>query len=613
MDAIKTARRAIRNSIGGAKLRIPIAFVFLLAACGSRGKAYGLGPEFTIEAGSMENAHMISRDVFIIADTQFHHGLGSAGWMRSGLVDKYVGSAIRPPLLDLFVGDLASWFLDLHGITPPIIHLGDVADLSCWSEVREFEAMMARYVARKRGTVPWFITPGNHDGYFFGNFWDDPKHPDNTWKRACAWAQDEAASKPFTHDQVVQWVVDTAKNQPDVGAREMRGDIDNRTTHDVVHRVETDIDRQAKPPLFRLLTGIAWKVDTKAPWRSFVTQRLDLSGPNAPAGSRRITAILIDTASYQYQPVLVPKLGYPNAGTEGDIHSEQRRVVLHWAEIAHKRGDVLVVMGHHPYKELSKQGRQLFDKLHEDLELSIYVSAHTHAGRWFAHESRVGQWAELNVGSMISSPIEFRSFQVFVTEPQTPKEVPRIAIHTPLHRVDETVDRLSWTKLPACRDHLGQGKQVPKAVWECGATTDEVPWEALHGAPDEYVRYNYFTHRSKDTERELLDMLLASYQRLIAALPEPNPWGPRQWTDQQACEKIRDARANPSVDAKRRLLGDLAKVEPLRSSTDAAREQRRDYRVCQAMWASTADDLGGRIPKVDDSSLYLPPRKERSK
>ena len=104
------------------------------------------------------------------------------------------------------------------------------------------------------------------------------------------------------------------------------------------------------------------------------------------------------------------------------------------------------------------------------------------------------------------------------------------------------------------------------------------------------------------TERQLFDILLASYQRLLAAVPASAPWG--GWpSDIEACSAIRDARASSNVATKRAVLVRLSKDE---SSRAVDLDLRRDYRVCQAVWATNTDYMGGRRPKVDDASLILP-------
>jgi hypothetical protein len=146
-----------------------------------------------------------------------------------------------------------------------------------------------------------------------------------------------------------------------------------------------------------------------------------------------------------------------------------------------------------------------------------------------------------------------------------------------------------------------------------------VAWEAVPGKrtnshelddPDYYVAYNEVTHGKDATRADLLNLLLASYQRGLSAVPSIGPWGGGQLTDQQICERIRDARAGIDVEIKRALLSRLMQEEPGRA-TDPAVDQndltlRDRYRVCQAIWATNANDLEGRRPRVEDSTIVIP-------
>jgi hypothetical protein len=55
------------------------------------------------------------------------------------------------------------------------------------------------------------------------------------------------------------------------------------------------------------------------------------------------------------------------------------------------------------------------------------------------------------------------------------------------------------------------------------------------------------------------------------------------------------------------LLLEILAAEPVRP-TDT--RLRNDYRVCQAVWATTADYMSGRRPKVEDSTIVLPVHKD---
>jgi hypothetical protein len=399
---------------------------------------------------------------------------------------------------------------------------------------------------------------------------------------------------------VVRWVLEMLKIQPDRGAKEVAPELTGAEGHGSATVAE--LDAIAQPASVRMLTGVAWNIDSKRPWRSFVVQRLDLSGARAPAGSRRVTAILIDTAAYTKQPQLVP-VDAPNAGLTGDLPSDERDVIEEWARLAHARNDVLVVMGHHHYDALTRDAQSLVEKLHDSYGLTTYISAHTHAGRWYVHGSKTGTWAELNVGSMITTPVEFRTLQVMTTDAYTSPG--QVAIHSELRRVDTLFSSLSSKELPECKQHLAQGANAPAAVWSCDPLTGPVAWEAMNHDPDNYVAYNEVTHGHDATQFDLLNLLLAAQQRLLAAVPSSGAWG--RFTDQTACEAIRDARADPDIARKQKLLLELAEVEP-RRPTDA--RLRTSYRVCEAIWATTTNYMDGRRPRVEDSTIVVPNHRE---
>lgn len=602
---------------------LALVLASVVAGACDTGNANPVEADFLFAHGSPRGGTAISLEVNLIADTQFHHPLGEAGWLRSELVDKYVGSAIRPPVLELFVGDLGTWFLHLYGNTLPAIHLGDAVDLSCRSELQSFEAMMAAYVGTTQ--VPWFFAPGNHDGYFFGNYHEktDPSAT-STWVGACAGAKDAESSKPLLHSDVVRWVLTTAAKQPDGGASELAAKLVAAGEGSGEGRGEVtvaNLEAIGKPPSYRMLTGVAWRIDTKEPWRSFVVQRLDLTAradSDAKVGSPRVTAILIDTAAYTRQPKLIP-IYYPNAGLAGDLPSDERDVIEAWAKAAYARNDVLLVMGHHQYDALTKDAKQLIDKLHDSYGLTSYISAHTHAGRWYTHASKTGTWAELNVGSMISSPVEFRSLQIATTDAYGASK--QVALYSKLRRIEMLMSTLSTPEIPDCKAHMAQGDTAPAELWSCKPLASPVAWEAVPRSrpdgpddPDYYVAYNEVTHGKDATREDLLNLLLASYQREFSAVPSTGAWSDGL-TDQQVCEQIRDARTSSDVESKRALISRLMREEPIRPTDPTVdrltRLTLRDrYRVCQAIWATTADYLQGRRPKVEDSTIVIPNRED---
>ena len=71
--------------------------------------------------------------------------------------------AQRPPEQPLFGRRILEWVIE-NNPTEPLIHLGDVLDMSCESELIRIEKIVA---SARQAHV---ILPGNHDGLMFGIF-----------------------------------------------------------------------------------------------------------------------------------------------------------------------------------------------------------------------------------------------------------------------------------------------------------------------------------------------------------------------------------------------------------------------------------------------------------
>ena len=102
---------------------------------------------------------------------------------NDGAVDAYVEVAQRPPEQPLFGRAILDWVL---ATSPgePAVHLGDLLDMSCKSEMRRMRSLV------KAARPPTAILPGNHDGLMFGIF-NQPlatatlEKALNPWYRGC--------------------------------------------------------------------------------------------------------------------------------------------------------------------------------------------------------------------------------------------------------------------------------------------------------------------------------------------------------------------------------------------------------------------------------------------
>lgn len=135
--------------------------------------------------------------LFIVADTQLHALDGAPSGFQVGLVDSVVPVALRPVELDMLSGATLRHFaavfraMKAERETLEWVHLGDVADVGCQSEIEAFAEHAAHFGAR-----PLAVAPGNHDLTFEGNvFW----HPE--WTPAC---RGRRASRGWTLAQLRQ-------------------------------------------------------------------------------------------------------------------------------------------------------------------------------------------------------------------------------------------------------------------------------------------------------------------------------------------------------------------------------------------------------------------------
>ena len=105
----------------------------------------------------------LTAPVIALGDTQEHESTGFPLVDNDSAVDGYVEVAQRPPEAPLFSRRILEWVVEHHRLEP-VIHLGDVLDMSCRSELKRM-AKLARSLNQ-----PAALLPGNHDGLLFGIF-----------------------------------------------------------------------------------------------------------------------------------------------------------------------------------------------------------------------------------------------------------------------------------------------------------------------------------------------------------------------------------------------------------------------------------------------------------
>jgi hypothetical protein len=460
-----------------------------------------------------------------------------------------------------------------------VIHLGDALNLSCREEYDRFLATMSK--ARK----VWFMAPGNHDGIYFGSSGNKRE-----WETAC-----DGGGGPFTKAEFVEaYLRDVLAGRSGAGLRH-RGDP-GAAEFARYFRGQARADWPYRGGRQSWLRRVAWRIDHKAPHRSFVLQELDAGRP----GSRPTRYILLDSSNYKDSPELIPIPPHVNPGATGDLDDEQLERLGQWLAQDASDRPLTVFFAHHPFAALTARARDKLDDLRRKYGVLTYVSAHTHHGTYFVNGEDDAGWLELNVGSMVDWPIEFRSFQVL------------------------SQDAILYTK-----SHLFDFAEF----WEDPNAPECKPaWQPQAGDPDYYVDYaRSLTPSGTETQLQLLNSLLHSYRRLIREVPsspDNQRWPATSGASSDAALqafilKTASSAGDAAGFARRKtLLRELEKYDRERSLAragppaaptapdsapvrDAATIQR-DYRICQAVWASQDDEITVRRARREDLYIKYP-------
>jgi hypothetical protein len=532
-------------------------FVLCLLLAGGCALKDSMSASYQI-SGEKPDGFSLTKNVVLVADNQLNHLYGEPIWMRSQFVTQLVRVSIRPVQQDLFGQEILRWVMKFYGTRLPVIHLGDAANMACVDEFERFVEIMSA-----TGSRPWVMAPGNHDAFLMGNL----QTSTDVWQDACL-----RARGPLTKDRLVLAYLQHLHRQ-EPGFRAAFPDVDNLPASGEWRSDE------AQGSTF--LRALAWTVDVERPHRSFVVQELDLGlpPPEDAVQGRPVAAILLDTSQFASPPVLLPVPG-PNAGVNGDLQQDQLDIVSRWMDRA--ADDTLsVLMSHHPFGTLRTGSRNAVDRLRKRHDVPLYVSAHTHQGQYFVRGGGEG-WLELNVGSIVDYPIEFRTFSIHEGGGDS------VLFRTPLHRIPDIWGTLAGDRAPRC----------------------DAAWEAMPDDADFYL--TYLDGASADpvaTQEMLMTTLLHTYKRLIATAPSSadNAEWPdlREFTAADCCTSdaavqavLDELVANAGRVQKIEALLELGRFDALRLVDDPV--LHRDYRICQAVWASKYNKIDRRAPTAND-------------
>lgn len=358
----------------------------------------------TFSVSSKKSAPIISQEVLLIADNQFHENYGTPVVFQSQFADLISDVASRPAQMRLFGPDVMKFVLNRNRSGPklPVIHIGDALNASCKSEADLFFKTM------NETSDVWVMAPGNHDGYYFGmihpikNSYDPAQKQDfEDWEHVCT------PNGTTLSDDKNPWKYTR-----------------NRFLRRYLNELEANFASSGK---FSRSTGswlkgtgsflrrLHWNIDQKEPWNSFLLQEINLN--LSKKGSPEVYLILLDTGQTNSQPSL-GIISINNMGENGGIIINQRDVAKRWIEFNANQKAITILGGHHDYPfGMDPHAIGKFKDVAHAGKPPFYLSAHTHAGldrRLFENTST--EMIELNVGSLIDWPIEYRPFVLLAAE-----------------------------------------------------------------------------------------------------------------------------------------------------------------------------------------------------
>lgn len=349
----------------------------------------------------------LTTPTIFVGDTQEHETTGFPLHDNDGAVDAYVEVAQRPPEQPLFGRRVLEWVLANQ--TEPAVHLGDLLDMSCKSEMGRMGALITS--SKHEGA----LLPGNHDGLMFGIFnapvvGDVLKTSGHAWYRGCIRGASEssATTPPNARDSAVDRREFIAAYLNILGAGQ---DTPIKGIPPVPPSGDARISFTSANPVAFLAAIEANLLDETSYGNSFIAQKLRL--PAAPEATRRVIVIGLDTNQVDAVIGTLDTVRGLSPGDLGHVRTDQLQAIARWIEEARRAGDIVLFAGHHNWNRLSFASQARIAAVMRTLDHPlVYISAHTHRGFWARHDLGQRSLLELNVSSLSDWPIAYRRVSV---------------------------------------------------------------------------------------------------------------------------------------------------------------------------------------------------------
>lgn len=380
-----------------------------------------------------------TRPILVIGDNQIHHEFGEPDSV-SNMLDRWSEPSVRPPLTMLFGHVLLERELERNDASPerrPILHTGDAINISCRTEFERFRGVMLRHFALSRGgPAPFVMMPGNHDGFFMGNF---QAGLSSVFTGQSGFAK---LCRALFNSQGIEWRcrgADTFGTLPIEAGPFSKNDFILGYLGLLHQNLRARLGSSCLvPQRFRsgtagetvrlygqvkddFLVGAAFYIDPQAPQRSFIVQLIRLPpGKEGAAPPPAVYMLLLDSANYRRPPRA--------AGMQGAFTDRQMQAAFDlWVNAGAPKDSHLLFAFHHNVAALARPSRRKLARLAADLRnldgkvvVPACITAHRHRGGWYAQTTRTGlfwggkvTWTDLNVSSMVDWPLGRRQFALW--------------------------------------------------------------------------------------------------------------------------------------------------------------------------------------------------------
>jgi hypothetical protein len=376
-----------------------------------------------------------TKPVLFIADPQIHniYGLGLKQMTRvSDLVSKV---AVRHPELNILAPLVLEYLLKKgvsENLPNAIVVLGDATNISCSGE---FDTYLKAIVRHKTDDMPLLMAHGNHDSYLMGtvNYYF-PMDSQTSWKPHYMelatkptdegwWGITDVSSQHFRNwrDGCYQPItkrggISSPMNKSRWLAKYMSFlEVDGMISESVLIKNNTksgtsyELTLTAKsnstlgkikykgagiwhPPKFGDVPSKSFFTGT---YKSFIVQIADIDNTRL---------IIIDTSVCE-KAEAGWKFIFNNAGENACIGEEQLKIIKRYVE-SMPSSSKLVIAGHFPLKDLSRNERKKLFDIASSTSDWIYMSAHSH---FSTSQSDWGTGSEINIGSTTDWPMEANS------------------------------------------------------------------------------------------------------------------------------------------------------------------------------------------------------------